>query len=401
MDAAAGLGNKRGVGGGCPQKATMKGIRHTISVMTAPRPRFGLGRLSRQLRRTHLIIASTVFAVGCQPVAVSPQLVNDLRTQFAARATDSNTRGSSTVTGVEGWFFFAPELRHVSVGRFWGDRAQTVTRALRPDAADPLPAILDFHRQLAAVNIELLLVPVPPKSIIFPDKVGLGEPTVPIPVPRLDPDHAAFYKLLREQSIEVLDLTERFLDDRFHPEDPLYCRQDTHWSGAGCVVAAQRIAEAIRGRPWYAGLEKTNYRSRWLSTTITGDLVRDLETPVAREELRLRIVVPDADSGAGIATVADDSPIVVLGDSHALVFHAGGDMHAVDSGLADQLALELGLPVDLVAVRGSGATAARVNLFRRAQANPRYWDNKRLVIWCFAAREFTEADGWRTVPIGP
>jgi alginate O-acetyltransferase complex protein AlgJ len=42
-----------------------------------------------------------------------------------------------------------------------------------------------------------------------------------------------------------------------------------------------------------------------------------------------------------------------------------------------------------------------VNLLRRAQADPDYLGGKRLVIWCFAARELTESDGWRHVPITP
>ncbi len=83
-----------------------------------------------------------------------------------------------------------------------------------------------------------------------------------------------------------------------------------------------------------------------------------------------------------------------------LSFNAGGDMHAEGAGFADQLALELGFAVDLVGVRGSGATAARINLLRRARQTPDYWSNKKLVIWCFAARELTESDGWRNVPIG-
>jgi alginate O-acetyltransferase complex protein AlgJ len=107
-------------------------------------------------------------------------------------------------------------------------------------------------------------------------------------------------------------------------------------------------------------------------------------------------------AGAGeLAPLEPDpaSPVILLGDSHNLVFHAGEDMHATASGLPDQLALELRFAVDLVAVRGSGATAARVNLLRRAQRDPSYWTHKRLVIWCFGAREFTEADGWAKVPI--
>ena len=76
-------------------------------------------------------------------------------------------------------------------------------------------------------------------------------------------------------------------------------------------------------------------------------------------------------------------------------------MQARDAGLPDQLALELGFPVDLAAVRGSGATPARVNLLRRAQRDPNYWKTKKLVIWCFAAREFTQSDGWKKVPLTP
>ena len=76
-------------------------------------------------------------------------------------------------------------------------------------------------------------------------------------------------------------------------------------------------------------------------------------------------------------------------------------MHAAGAGLPDQLAFELGLALDVVAVRGSGATPARVNLLRRAQTDPDYWSRKRLVVWCFAARELTESDGWRAVPVTP
>jgi hypothetical protein len=74
-------------------------------------------------------------------------------------------------------------------------------------------------------------------------------------------------------------------------------------------------------------------------------------------------------------------------------------MYARGAGLPDQLAMELGIPVDLVAVRGSGATPSRINLFRRWQANSDYYAGKKLVIWCLSAREFTESTGWRKVPI--
>jgi alginate O-acetyltransferase complex protein AlgJ len=69
-------------------------------------------------------------------------------------------------------------------------------------------------------------------------------------------------------------------------------------------------------------------------------------------------------------------------------------MHARGGGLADQLALKLGFPVDLVAVRGSGANAARISLLRRRDSLA----GKKLVVWCLGARELSRSD-WRKIPV--
>ena len=69
------------------------------------------------------------------------------------------------------------------------------------------------------------------------------------------------------------------------------------------------------------------------------------------------------------------------------------------AGLADHLAAELGFAVDLVAVKGSGATPARVDFARKARHNARYLSGKKLLIWCFSVSEFTEGDGWRLVKL--
>jgi alginate O-acetyltransferase complex protein AlgJ len=117
----------------------------------------------------------------------------------------------------------------------------------------------------------------------------------------------------------------------------------------------------------------------------------------ARETVSLQLVgSPDAAGARAPVLPSRESPLLLLGDSHALVFHAGGDMHARGAGLADQLALALGFPVDLVAVRGSGATPARISLARRAGGLA----GKKLVVWCLAARDLSEApQGWAKVPV--
>ena len=298
-----------------------------------------------------------------------------------------------TVAGSDGWLFLTNELRHLGAGVFWGPEAAKVSRAARPQDADPLPAILDFQKQLAAAGIELVMVPVPPKALVHADRLV---PAAKMPSPSATA-LGQFHELLRSKGVAVLDLTADFAEASAAGRDP-YCRQDSHWSGLGCELAAKKIAEMIRAKPWYAGLPRGEFSRKEITVTMSGDLWSALPEAgrPGQEVLELQVV-----AGKDGKAVPPDraSPVILMGDSHNLVFHAGGDMHATGAGLPDQLAAELGWAVDLIAVRGSGATPARINLYRNGQSDPAYLGRKKMVIWCFTAREYTEAQGWRLVPL--
>jgi hypothetical protein len=280
----------------------------------------------------------------------------------------------------------------MSAGRFWGDAASKVNKTANAAYADPVPAILDFKKQLDKAKISLIMVPVPAKCVIYPDYIS----NVSAPITRMDPNHLEFYKLLKSNGIKVLDLTPTFLKNRESKLGPLYCKQDTHWSGQACALTAGLITSDIRNQPWFKAVPKKQYVKQNSQTTIKGDLLEALANSSIKPETIMLTTVKQKTS-SGLVPVADwrQSPVLLLGDSHNLIFHSGDDMQAQGSGFADQLAAQLGFPVDLVAVRGSGATPARLNLMRRK-------DNlkgKKLVIWCFSIREFTEGQGWRKVPI--
>ena len=74
---------------------------------------------------------------------------------------------------------------------------------------------------------------------------------------------------------------------------------------------------------------------------------------------------------------------------------------AEGAGLIDQMADNFGFAPDLIGTRGSGATAVRTGLYRRSHRDPEYLAKKKMIIWCFAAREFTEADEWTQLPVAP
>ena len=309
---------------------------------------------------------------------------------FAALASEAEAGGHPVVVGRDGWLLLTAELRHLGLPPFWGAPSAQLSRATRPDARDPMPAILDFKAQLDRAGIALLLVPVPAKAAVYPALPAMAAGAV-----RPDAVDAEFYDVLRAQGVDVLDLQPVFAAEA--AERRLYCQQDSHWSGAGAERAAALIADWLRARGVLADTSREKFESERRDVTIDGDLWTMLgESARPRERLPLRFV--GRRTGAGLEPVAPlrESPVLLLADSHGLVFHAGGDMHARGAGLADQLALELGLPLDVVAVRGSGATPARISLFRRRDQLA----GKKAVIWTLSAREFTESvQGWRLVPI--
>ncbi len=310
-----------------------------------------------------------------------PVTAESFRALCAKLAADGD---SMAVPGHDGWLFLRSELRHIGAGRFWGDDAAKVSKATSAGKADPLPAIVDFNEQLKAAGIELVLMPVPCKAFIYPEKLDRDT------AERLDTDHQAFFALLREKGVKVLDLADVFLKTKATPDTPLlYCKTDTHWSPYACEVAARAIKELLGTPDWLRG--KTD---AFTTTPETFVITGDLTDGQGSEELAVRFV-----KAAGAALEDKTSPIVILGDSHNLVFHSGADMHGTGAGLADQLAAELGLAVDVVAVRGSGATPARKNLSNRSKANAEYLTGKKVIIWCFTEREFTESGGWSLVPI--
>ena len=318
------------------------------------------------------------------------KFVNDL----AAKSRAAQSENAAVIAGVDGWFFLSSDIRFLSVGPFWGADAAKVSRAHKPESADPIPAIVDFRDQLKKRGIDLLLIPVPPKAAIYPEKIV---PDVDLHGETAAPYLARFYDELRKHEIDVIDLSPVFLQNRANEHGPVFCKTDTHWSGLGCVLAAQTIKDKIHEK--LAGQPRKDYAAEWKEITIKGDL-GDLAGPNIKKPEPEKVAVRTiSDKQTGAAVNPDsNSPLLLIGDSHTLVFH---DFLGEKSGLLDQLAYEIGFAPDLIGTRGSGSTSVRISLYRRARKDPDYLTKKKIVVWCFAAREFTESDqGWDKVPVG-
>ena len=310
------------------------------------------------INRTLILI---LLAVAACSRAADPVLVERFRATCARLAAQASAAGTPIVAGSDGWYFAAAEVSALGAG---------ATRS-----GPIVSAIAGAAERLRRDGIDLVVAPVPPKGVIYPDRLAPGL-DVPIPVRRLDATLQGIYGDLRAQGVRVVDLTTAFLRDRFHHEGPLYCRQDSHWSGVGCVLAAEIIGATVRDLAVIEAPTARPYGLAWFTTPIRGDLWQALDQPPPREEVRARGVIEPEEPPLPAVVRNGDAQVAVVGDTHVLVFHGGEPYHARGAGVADQLAFELRQPVALHA--GGGGAPAPWRL-------PALGEETRVVIWIFAA----------------
>ena len=347
-----------------------------------------------------LSMALALTASGGEDAGVAKAFREECAKKVAAAPT-------MTVPGKDGWLFLKGELRHLAAGEFWGPAAEKVSVATQADARDPLAAILHYKEQLDKLGIELILVPVPPKSAVYPDMlsdaVSVKEGA---PFPRVDAGHLEFFRLLAGKGVKVVDLVPEFAAHRADEKGPVYCKTDTHWSGLACILAARAVAAEFKDRPWMKDVPKARFESEEKTVAIRGDLVDALKgQPGAKadpepEKVLLRFVGTRGATALEPVKTDPASPVLLISDSHGLVFHIGEDLFARGAGLPDQLAFELGFPVDVISSRGDGVTKVRIDLYQRAKSDPKWLAGKKAIVWCFSSRDFTQCtNGWRKLPV--
>lgn len=320
----------------------------------------------------------------------SPVLAGTVQEQIVALATTEAENG--VVQGKDGWLFLKDELEHLGSKAFYGPEVLEASKAAKPEFGDPLPAIVDFNDQLKERGIELIFAPIPPKALIYTDKLP-GDFSSEMAL-ELEQPYKDFYTKLSEQGVHVLDLIPTFRAAR--EKQQLYCKTDSHFSGMGLALVAEELGGIIEQGKWYAAIDKKEFSKQTRDVAIHGDLAAMQKTDT-EENLSLQFIT---DTASGKAESSDPaSPVLLLGDSHTLVFSVGGDLHSSGAGLFDQLSAELGLAVDLLGVRGSGATPSRIKLYQRSRKDASFLEKKKTVIWCLTTREFTGSGGWRKIPV--
>ena len=290
--------------------------------------------------------------------------------------------GEKAIVGRDGWFFYQPGLT-------------CLTQRSKPEDSTPaeaLAAILNFRDQLAARGIQLVLLPVPNKESVYPDK--LSRRALP-PTRVIASDTRAFLTNCEHSGLEVVDLFAVYRNAREQSATELYLAQDSHWSPTGMKLAAEAVAGRILNRGELTR-GQVAYDVQPANVQRLGDLVRMLHSP----PIESRVVSESISAGKIVRhddgiPYADNpaSPVLVMGDSFLRIYEQDEPEHA---GFIAHLARELGRPLASIVNDGGASTLVRQELFHR----PQLLAGKKVVVWEFIERDLRlGTEGWQQVPL--
>jgi lysophospholipase L1-like esterase len=294
-----------------------------------------------------------------------------------------------TLIGKGGWLFFKPAIDGLTGYGPLKPEPDTVAKdPTREEWSGPLEAIQRFGDQLEEMGVELVLVPIPVKPMIYPEMISGGDD---LEIAVTHRDAAEFYEQLRESGVKVLDLSENWMALKQRGAQ-VFLKQDTHWTPAAMQASAHWVARYLRqemevlvmlGDGKFADGESRDVASE-------GDLVEKLDLPegsraFADEVAKNVTTVVDA-AGNPVSIYDTTSPVVLLGDSFTNIFSDEKMNWGADSGFAQHLAKELGLTVDTIAQNGQASTGVRKSLASRPKAVAQM-KKKKVVVWAIAARD--------------
>jgi alginate O-acetyltransferase complex protein AlgJ len=318
--------------------------------------------------------------------AVRPVVVKTLVGAFRTGTENAHV-------GREGWLFYDPDVRHVAGRGFLEPRVDAADFARRrmlevPREPNPIPAILNFHEQLGARGVTLVVVPTPVKPGIHPEK--LSPATV---APAESVSFARFKEELRSHGILVFDMTGDLVD-LAGTGRPCFLSTDTHWRPEAMDLAARRLVQFVNDRVALPQSLGVRYRRTQNRIEGVGDLAAMLGSS-AREDVTIQSVFqPNGQPWSP----QGDADVLWLGDSFSNIYSAEPMGWGAAAGFAEQFSFHLGRPVDAIRRNDAGAFATRQMLADDLARGVDRLAGKKLVVWQFAARELSFGD-WKPIEL--
>ncbi len=326
-------------------------------------------------------------------------------TQFALPPTQellaySGCGNEKSYVGRQGWLFYRPGIDYCTGPGFqspqhMGRRANSGTEWRPAPQPDPRVAILQFHRQLAERNIRLVLMPIPDKATIHPEKFSSSYESRLMTVH--NPSYRHFLHELEAEGVLVCDVTSTLAQYRDLSGSAAYLATDTHWRPEAMGVAAEELARLIEEKVKLSAKTVGHERHRTSKDVKNlGDIAMMLKLRQNQSVFGEEIVTirPVTDAAGEPWRPDPAAEILLLGDSFANIYSLKMMNWGCAAGLAEQLSVALNRPLDTILRNDDGAYATREMLSRELAQGEDRLAGKKVVVWQFAARELAVGD-WK------
>jgi len=303
--------------------------------------------------------------------------------------------------GRDGWLFYRPDIDHVTGPGFLDPRHQAARRAEGNEytpapRGDPTEAILQFHAQLRRRDIALVVVPVPVKPMIHPEKFSArfeGFRGV-----LRNPSFERLRRTLEAAGVTVFDPAPILAEARTRTGAAQFLHTDTHWTPEAVDLVARQLARFVARHGRLAPRRVRYVRLPEAIVANLGDTARMLglaenQDLFGARTVRIRPVLAAGTKGL-MWRPRKDAQVLLLGDSFTNVYSLEAMGWGEGAGLAERLSFHMRRPIDLIALNDAGAHATRAVLARHLAAGRDRLAGKKLVIWQFAARELSVGD-WK------
>lgn len=304
--------------------------------------------------------------------------------------------------GRDGWLFYRPDVDYVTGRGFLEpevlkSRARSGDQWNPPPQPDPVAALIDFDRQLAARGIRLLVLPTPVKPMLQPGELS-SRAAAGIPLD--NPSYMEFVEELAASGISVVDIGPLLATAAGETGLPQYLRADTHWTPEAMNFAARELARRVREFTELETPPDTGYLRRKVVVENIGDIATMLHLPATQQLFtNEQVTTQRILTFEGRPWKANpDAQVLLLGDSFANVYSVDRLGWGAGAGLAEQLSYHLQQPVDKIALDAGGAHASRQALSRELASGKDRLAGKKVVVYQFAMRELAFGD-WKLIAL--
>jgi hypothetical protein len=302
--------------------------------------------------------------------------------------------------GRDRWLFFRPEIDYLTEQGFLTPaqlklRSRSGAEAIQPD---PRKAIVQFHEQLRQRGIQLIVMPIPSKAMIDPERFTCryDHETTALQ----NPSFAQFKKELEDAGVLVFDVDQALADRRQRTGSAPYLETDTHWRPETMEEAAALLNEFIAANIQLPHVLSPGYKQVTDEVSNLGDIAVMLRLPEAQNLYRKQKVTihPVLNSRNEFWQAGRLADVLLLGDSFSNVYSFDAMGWGYGAGFAEQISFALQRPVDRQVRNDSGAFATRQMLAEELKKGHDRLKGKKLVIWEFAARELAVGD-WKMLDL--